>query len=189
MSDFTIHDIQSAPEGSKPLLEGSQKAFGSIPNLHGVMAESPQHLEAYQKLHELFQATSFTNEERTVVWQTINVENHCHYCVPAHTAIAKSQGVSDDVTNALREERPLADSRLEALRQFTLSVVREKGEVSKDDLEAFYAAGFDKRAVLDVILGLSQKVLSNYVNHIADTPVDKAFQPFAWNAGRATKAA
>ena len=89
MTDFKKHDMDSAPEGSKPFLENSQKNMGMIPGLHAVMAESPQVLEAYQKLHQLVLESSFDNDEKTVVWQTINVENACHYCVPAHTGIAK----------------------------------------------------------------------------------------------------
>ena len=180
MAEFTVHSLESAPEGSKPLLEGSQKAFGMIPNLHGVMAESPQHLEAYQTLHSLFQKTSLTTEEQNVVWLTINVEHNCHYCVPAHTGIAKSQGVSDDLVEALREARPLPDAKLEALRQFTLSVVRNRGVVPPSDTEPFFAAGYDQRTVLDILLGLAQKVMSNYVNHFAQTPVDPPFQQFDW---------
>jgi len=32
--------------------------------------------------------------------------------------------------------------------------------------------------VLEIFLGLAQKVLSNYTNHIAQTPVDPAFTLF-----------
>lgn len=180
MTAFKIHDQNTAPEGSKPLLENSMKAFGMIPNLHGVMAESPEHLQAYQMLHELFQKTSLTTEEQNVVWLTINVEHSCHYCVPAHTGIAKRQGVSDELIDALRDARELPDAKLEALRQFTLKVVRQRGVVSDADTEAFYRAGFDQRAVLDILLGLAQKVMSNYTNHFADTPVDEPFQQFNW---------
>lgn len=81
MTEFTIHDETTAPEASKPLLAKSKAAFGRVPGLHGVMAESPELLEGYQRLHELFQKTSFDKDELTVVWQTINVENECHYCV------------------------------------------------------------------------------------------------------------
>ena len=96
------------PEGSKPLLEKSQAAFGRLPGLHKVMAESPQHLEGYQVLHGIFSCRpTFDNDEKTVVWQTINVENECHYCVPAHTGIAKMMKVSDEITEALRNETPL----------------------------------------------------------------------------------
>ncbi|MCV5838426.1 carboxymuconolactone decarboxylase family protein, partial [Escherichia coli] len=67
------------------MIENSVKAFGMLPNLHAVMAEAPTLLEGYQVVHELFQQTSFNAEELTVVWQTINVEHGCHYCVPAHS--------------------------------------------------------------------------------------------------------
>ncbi|PAV26121.1 carboxymuconolactone decarboxylase [Tamilnaduibacter salinus] len=180
MSDFPIHDENTAPEESRPLVEDSQKAMGMIPSLHGVMAESPQTLEAYQTLHDLVMNSSFDKDEQTVLWQTINVEHACHYCVPAHTGIAKSMGVSDEITNALRDETPLPDAKLEALRTFVLAVVRKRGNVSPDDLNAFYEAGYGHRQVLEVVLGTAQKVLSNYINHIAETPVDAPFQDFLW---------
>ncbi|HCA10577.1 MAG TPA: carboxymuconolactone decarboxylase, partial [Marinobacter adhaerens] len=107
-------------------------------------------------------------------------ENACHYCVPAHTGIAKMMDVSDDITNALRDETPLPSDKLEALRTFTLAVMRKHGNVSKEDLDAFYEAGYQHRQVLEVILVLSQKVMSNYVNHIAETPVDEPFKKFEW---------
>lgn len=180
MPQFTLYDEQSAPEESRPLLAKSKAAFGMIPNLHAVMAEAPGLLEAYQKLHELFANSSFNNDELTVVWQTINVENMCHYCVPAHTAIAKSMGVDDAITDALRNETPLPNDRLEALRDFTLSVVRDRGHVDENKIQAFLDAGFTKRHILEVVLGYSQKVMSNYTNHLVHTPVDKGFQAFSW---------
>ena len=180
MTTLKIHNIESAPTEAKPLLENSQKAYGMIPGLHGVLAASPQLLKAYQELHQLFTETSFNNDELTVVWQTINVEHACHYCVPAHTGIAKMMKVDDAIINALRDETPLADAKLEALRTFTLSLTRNRGNVSQADLEAFYAAGYGEQQVLEIILGLSQKVISNYTNHIANTPVDEAFKKFAW---------
>ena len=180
MTTLKIHNIETAPEASKALLETSKKAYGMIPGLHGVLAESPQIFEAYQTLHQLFTDTSFNAEELTVVWQTINVEHECHYCVPAHTGIAKMMKVDDKITDALRNETPLENAKLEALRTMTLSVVRNRGNVSQEDLDAFYAAGYGEQQVLEIILGLSQKVISNYTNHIANTPVDAGFQKFAW---------
>lgn len=180
MTTLKIHNNETAPEASKPLLENSQKAYGMIPGLHGVLAGAPKIFEAYQKLHELFTETSFNEEELTVVWQTINVAHACHYCVPAHTGIAKMMKVDDAITDALRNETPLESSKLEALRTLTLSITRNRGNVSQEELEAFYAAGYGEQQVLEVILGLSQKVISNYTNHIANTPVDAPFQKFAW---------
>lgn len=180
MTDFTLHDKSSAPEDAKPLLENSEKAMGMIPSLHAVMAESPQVLEAYQTLHQLVLDSDFNDDEKTVLWQTISVENACHYCVPAHTGIAKMMEVSDDIIDALRNETPLPSDKLEALRNFTLAVMRKQGQVSDSDLQTFFDAGYGKRQVLDVILVLSQKTLSNYINHIAETPIDEPFQKFEW---------
>ena len=188
MSEFTIHTIETAPEASQPLLQSSLDAFRMIPNLHGVMAEAPGLLEGYQTLHALAQQTSFTKEELTVVWQAINVEHACHYCVPAHTAIAKTMGVSDDVIAALRDETPLPNERLEALRSTTLEIARRRGVVGDSDLESFFGHGFTKRQLLEVVMILAQKVMSNYVNHLAHTPVDAPFQKFAWEKANATTA-
>lgn len=182
MSKFKLHDIDSAPEGSKPLLEGSQKSFGMIPNLHAVMAASPQALEAYQTLTRLYLDTSLSTNEKHVLWLTINVANQCHYCVPAHTGLAKKDGVADEIIQALRDNRELPDARLNALRSFALQVLDKNGKVTDADVEAFLQAGFDQRNVLDVMLGVAHKTLSNYTNHITKTPVDDAFSQFAWHA-------
>ena len=181
MTDFPLHDKQSAPAESTALLDVSINAFGMVPNLHAVMAEAPGLLEGYQRLHQLFLDSSFDDEETTVVWQTINVEHECHYCVPAHTGIAKSMKVDDAITDALRDETPLPTAKLEALRDFTLSVVRDRGNVNDDAVKAFLNAGFTKRQVLEVVLATAQKVMSNYTNHLANTPIDKPFQKFEWH--------
>lgn len=187
MTTFTIHDEASAPDDAKPLLAQSKAKNGMIANLHGVMAEAPGLLQAYQQIHDLFVNSSFDKDEITVVWQSVNVENDCHYCVPAHTGIAKSMGVDDAITDALRDETPLPNARLEALRDFTLKLVRDRGNVDDASVQAFLDAGFTKRNILEVVLGYSQKIMSNYTNHLADTPVDKPFQKFDWS--RADKAA
>ncbi|PKQ65037.1 carboxymuconolactone decarboxylase [Labilibaculum filiforme] len=184
MSIFKIHSVESAPEKSKPLLEKSVKAFGMVPGLHAVLAESPGLLEAYQMLHELFVNTSFNDEELTVVWQTINVEHECHYCVPAHTAIAKMMKIDDSIIEALSNGTAMPTKKLQALHVFTLAMVRNRGAVSEADINEFFAAGYEQRHVLEVILGLSQKVISNYTNRVAATPIDKGFEKYAWTKAK-----
>ncbi|MFT4809135.1 MAG: alkylhydroperoxidase family enzyme [Paraglaciecola sp.] len=181
MNNFELYNLETASQAAKPLLENSVKGFGMIPNLHAVMAESPALLEAYQTLHGLAQDASFNNEELTVVWQTINVEHACHYCVPAHTAIANMMNVDADITEALRNQTPLKSTKLETLRDTTLLMVRNRGVIEKADIDTFYAAGFSKQNLLDIVLVLAQKVMSNFTNHLADTAVDEPFKVFAWN--------
>ncbi len=180
MGTFTIHNLETAPDDSKPLLEKSQKANGWIPNLHAVMAEAPGLLDGYQHLHELFANSSFNAEEVTVVWQTINVEHGCTYCVPAHTAIAHRMKVDPALIEALRNREPMPTAKLQVLQDTTLSMVSNRGVLSDEELAAFYGAGYERRQLLEIVLGLAQKVMSNYVNHIAKTPVDPVFQKFAW---------
>lgn len=180
MATFKIHTVETAPEAGKPLLEKSLKANGRIPGLHGTMADAPPLLAAYQVAHEQFMATSLTGEEKTVVWQTINVESNCHYCVPAHTGIAKMMQIDDAITEALRNETPLPTAKLEALRTFTLALIRDRGFVADADTQTFLDAGYTETNILEIILGAAQKLMSNYTNHFAKTPVDQVFQKFAW---------
>ncbi len=180
MTSFTIHDADTAPEGSKPFIERAQKQFGMVPNLIGLLAEAPVAVETYQALAGLFTRTSFTPTERNVVWLTIIYDNECDYCMAAHTGIAKSEKVDDGIINALRAGEPLEDPRLQALREFTSFVVVRRGWVGDDEVEAFLAAGFTKQHVFEVLVGVAHKVLSNYANHIAETPVDPPFEKFAW---------
>ncbi len=175
---FKIHTLDSAPAESKSVLENSKNAYGYIPNLHGVLAEAPGLLQAYANLHELFVNSSFNNDELTVVWQTINVEHNCHYCVPAHTAIAKAMGVDDAIIDALRNKTTIPSDKLQVLHETTLALTKNRGVLSEAQKEAFFAAGYGQRQLLEIILGLSQKIISNYTNSIAETPVDKAFQKF-----------
>lgn len=178
MSKFTIHTMETAPEATKPLYENSLKGFGMIPNLHGVLGEEPAALEAYQHLHRLFQQTDFNAEELTVVWQTINVEHDCKYCVPAHSLIADMMKVDPAVNEALRNSTPLPSAKLQALHDTTLAIVRKRGKVSPEELEAFFNAGYEQKHVLAILLGLAQKVMSNYTNYIAQTPTDEIFKKY-----------
>ena len=180
--NFEQHTRETAPTESQPLLDNSHKAFGMIPNLHAVMATAPAVLEAYQALHKLFQQTSFDAEELTVVWQTINVEHECHYCVPAHTGIAHMMKVDSAISDALRNRSELPTKKLQVLRITTLALVRNRGRLSEKELTAFNEVGYGNRQLLEIILGISQKVMSNYVNHLAQTPVDEAFLQFSWSA-------
>ncbi len=180
MTTFVKHDLETAPEKSKSLLEKSFKATGRLPGLHRVMAEAPGLLEGYQTLHQLFQESSFNAEELTVVWQTINVEHGCTYCVPAHTAMANMMKVDPALSEALRNRDAMPTAKLQALHDTTLAMVRKRGDLSEADMETFFNAGYGQRQLLEIVLGLAQKTMSNYVNHFAKTPMDEVFRKFAW---------
>lgn len=175
---YEVHTINSAPSASKPLLEKANAAFGMVPNFHAVLAEAPAALEGYMKLHELVTQTSLSSTEQHVVWMTINAENECHYCTPAHAMLATMDNLDKETISAIRNKQPVSNSKLEALRLFTSLIVQKRGLVDKQELSDFYAAGYTKQNALEVILVLSQKILSNYSNHITHVPVDEAFQEY-----------
>ncbi|SEN68385.1 carboxymuconolactone decarboxylase family protein [Nitrosomonas marina] len=181
MINFKTHTIESAPERSKAILQGTQDTLQFIPNLYAAMAEAPALLEGYTTLASIFDKTSFSETERQVILMTNNMLNGCTYCMSAHTALSEMGGVSGDVIDSLRAGTPIADARLEALRQFAIVINETRGWPEHYDLEAFLNAGYTQRHVLEVVLGTALKVMSNYTNHIAVTDLDKAFKPFEWN--------
>lgn len=181
MNGFQVHTVESAPEASKPILEKMQKTTGFIPNLYGVLAESRVALEAYVTLGAAFdRSTSFNARERQVVLLTVVSEHESGYCMAFHSTIAGMQRVPDEVVHALRSGEPIPHARLEALSAFVRNVIRERGWVSEGDVQAFLDAGFTRAQVFEVVLGVAMKVLSNYANQIAKTPVDAAFQANTW---------
>ncbi|HBE62967.1 MAG TPA: carboxymuconolactone decarboxylase [Rhodopirellula baltica] len=183
MTEFETHTIETAPEASKPQLKNSQKTYGFVPNLHAVMAESPALLEAYRTIAGIFDTkTNLNATERQIIAMTNNRLNGCEYCMAAHTSIMQSLKVPDDVIESLRSGTPIADPKLEALRVFAEKVNIQRGWMEDGDIEALLAVGYTNVTVLDVIVGTAYKVLSNYTNHIAETPLDDAFSKNTWHA-------
>ena len=182
MTTFNVHTKQTAPARSVELLENAEQAYGFVPNLLGVFAESPATLKGYTTLGKIFDESSFSTIEKQVVLLTASRYSECHYCVAAHSTVADMQSIPAAVTEAIRNDEPIEDARLETLRDFTIAVIEKRGWVTAVDVDEFIAAGFTRSQVLEVVLGVSLKTISNYINHIVDTPVDAAFTPREWQA-------
>jgi AhpD family alkylhydroperoxidase len=180
MSDFLFYDETSAPAAAQASLQGVKAAFGLIPGLLAGLAENPAALEAYLAISGQFAKSGLSPTEQQVVAITVSVENECHFCVAAHSAVAAGQSVPADVIAAVRNQSPIRDAKLEALRQFTLKIVRQRGFIAQTDVHAFEAAGYSKSAVFAVLLGVTLKTFSNYTNHIIESPLNSQFEAFAW---------
>ncbi len=179
MTEFTAHSIDSAPEGSRAAMESVKSLFGFVPNLYGVLAESQVAIEGYQALGEALRKGTLSEVEIQTVLLTVSRVNGCDYCVAAHTGGSKRAKVPQDVIDAIRDDTPIADARLGALVAFTTAVVEKRGWLD-GELQAFIDAGYTKAQVLEVLAGVALKTLSNYANHIAQTPLDEAFQKLKW---------
>lgn len=187
MPDFKIHSPEEAPDHAKETLARAKAKYGFVPNLIGAMSASPQAADAYMAIGDALRQTAFTTEELHVVWFTINTIHECTYCMAAHSGIAKADKIAADVVETARAGGDYADPKLQALKVFTTKMVLQRGWVDPSDMDAFLAAGYTERTVLDLILAISHKVLSNYTNHVVSTPVDAPFQSFAWTPAKAAE--
>jgi uncharacterized peroxidase-related enzyme len=182
MSTLTLHTLESAPEASRASMAATEHKFGFTPNLIREMAEAPATVQGYLALGALLEQTSLSPAEQQLVLASVSLANSCEYCVAAHSAGLRQAGLPLAELAALRDGRALADPKLEALRAFTIALVEERGWVPPEALDGFRAAGYGNRQILEVILAVGMKTISNYVNHIAETPLDRELRGFAWSA-------
>lgn len=180
MTQFRQYTTDNAPERSRPILQQVRDAFGFVPNLMATLAESPQALEAYLTLDRLLSESTLSPQEQQVVLLAVSFENQCEYCMAAHTVVGSMKKVPSDVVAAIRNGQDVPDERFAALTRFARGVVRRRGRISELELADFLGAGFSKRNVVEVLMAVAQKTLSNYVNHVAATPLDNAFAAAAW---------
>lgn len=176
---LTLHDVNSAPEQSKPRLETVQKMLGFTPNLVAVLAGSPQALAFYQEVSKLNAQSSLTPIEIEVVQLVTATLNGCEFCIAGHTRIAKMCAkMPSDILEAVIKQQPLADAKLQALVDFTTQVVNKKAQVSDADLSKVKEAGFSEQNILDIVLGVGLATFSNYVNNVAQTEINPELQAY-----------
>ena len=180
--DFPIHDASTASPESAEALNWYNENFGIVPNLAGVLAESPALLVSYWQLqNNLLTHSTLDRRQINIVQTAVAHANACQYCVAGHTAFGKMEFFdnTDEQLNAVREDKTFDDPKLEALREFTLLIMRNQGRMANSQLNAFLDAGFTRAQALDVIACISAKIMSNYANQVALTPIDDAFAPLA----------
>ncbi|MFK7957095.1 MAG: carboxymuconolactone decarboxylase family protein [Lysobacterales bacterium] len=178
---FTYHTKDTAPAEAHNIIDRSQKIFGTVPNLHRILAEAPVTYDLYNYAFAQFRTSSLTSTEQQIVMMAANYENRCHYCTAGHSMMMKAEGISASVIEALREGLPLEDPKQQALRVFVQDLIAKRGHVGDAALQQFLDAGFDQRQVLEVLTGLAAKLISNYTNALAKTDLDPMIQSFAWS--------
>lgn len=188
---FAIHTPESTDGLAKELLQTSTKKYGFLPNFIAIAGEAPSVIESYDYLTSKFEDTTLSAAERQVVFLAASVENGCDFCVPAHTAaVEKDSSIDDEIAEKLRNQQPIDDSKLQALAEYTRELMHTKGNVSKQQLQTFLDAGYDRQQALEVMVGVAAKTVSNFVNNLVETPLNKELESFAWeNKGTKRKAA
>ncbi|MCP2040227.1 putative peroxidase-related enzyme [Neisseria sp. HSC-16F19] len=180
MSRITLQTAETVNPEAKARLETAQKNNGFLPNLIAVLANAPTALETYQEVGAINGRTSLTGGEREVVQLTAASVNGCGFCQAGHTALSvKKKLLDDDAIKASRQLGELADARLNALAEFTRAVMANKGNVSDEELAAFFAAGYNEQQALEVVLGVSLATLCNYANNLARSEINPELQAYA----------
>ena len=180
MPNYPLQTIASAPEKSKPALEQLQEAFGILPNLPAVIANSPKLINALVGLFAQVHSPGLSEAENQIVLLTDAVTNSSAYAVAFHTTLALQQGIRSEETSAIREGHLPKDRRFAALSNLAKTLIEKRGHLSEQELDSFIAAGFTKEQVLEVIAIVAASTITNYTGTIANPPLEEAFQEYAW---------
>lgn len=180
MARLTVNTVDTAPEKAKERIAAVEKANGFVPNLIGVLANSPQALEMYQEVGKMNSRNSLTPEEIEVVQITAAAHNGCDFCVAGHTKVGKKLNMPENVLNALRERTDIEDNaKYQALAQFVMQLIDKRGQVADDELQAIKDAGYTDTNILDIVMGVALATLCNYANNVAKNDINPELQPFA----------
>jgi uncharacterized peroxidase-related enzyme len=174
--------IETAHPISSEIMQNTKNKIGMIPNMYGLMANNPALLDAYGSAYNTFRANSgFTPPEQEVVFLSVAYENNCEYCMAAHSFVGdKMTNVPTEVTDAIRNNTEITDAKFRALSLFTRVMTAKRGNPSQEDIADFLNAGYTENHILGVIAGIGVKTMSNYFNHVFNTPVDEAFKGRSW---------
>ncbi len=177
-----LRDKDDADPAISAPLKQAEASVGMVPNMYRAMVNLPALLDSYNHAYTKFRAEAgFTPVEQEVVFLAISRSNGCHYCMAAHSFVADVMTkVPTEVTDAIRDGRPIADAKLEALREFAHVMTESRGSPTPGQAQGFLDAGYTEQHILGIILALSAKVISNYSNHIFHTEVDSGFASRTW---------
>ncbi len=178
MTQYTLYDLETAPEASKPFMQAAKDKFGFVPNVLRIQAEAPALIKGYLTLSGIFGESGLSPAEQQTILLSASITNECKYCGAAHSGGALGAGVTPEDVEAIRTGKALSDPKLNALSTLTKQVVKERGWVSAPDQDAFLAAGYTKADIMHIVLGIAVKTMTHYVNHMANTPLDEQFEKF-----------
>ncbi|MFJ8312367.1 MULTISPECIES: carboxymuconolactone decarboxylase family protein [unclassified Streptomyces] len=163
---FTEHTLESAPAASRKSMEATIRHLGGLASPVAKMATSPHLLDGFLAVSGIFEQSTLEPPAREVVVMTVAVRNECHVCVAMHTGKLRTLGADEDLVNALHEQRPLADPKLDAVRRFALAVLAKAGGVEDETVKDFLSYGYTEQNALEVVLGIGTYTLSTFANRL-----------------------
>ncbi|WP_074408331.1 MULTISPECIES: carboxymuconolactone decarboxylase family protein [Aquimarina] len=170
MSTFNVPTREEVNAGNQAIFDNLNKALGFVPNLYATYAHSDTALENYLNFSNA--KTSLSAKEKEVVNLAVSQVNDCIYCLSAHTAIGKMNGFTDEQILELRAGRASFDTKLNALAGLAKNITENRGRANQGVVNNFLNAGYSKGNLIDTIVLVGDKTISNYIHSTTQVPVD-----------------
>jgi len=170
MSRFNVPKREEVNEKNQGIFDNLEKQLGFVPNLFATYAYSENALKNY--LDYAGAPTSLRAKEKEAVNLAVSQVNNCEYCLAAHTALGKMNGLEEDQILELRQGEASFDTKLDALAGLAKNIVENRGRTDEAVLDNFFDAGWTKENLIDTIALVGDKTISNYINNTVNTPID-----------------
>jgi AhpD family alkylhydroperoxidase len=174
MSKFTVPTRDQVGATNQAIFDNLNKALGFVPNLYATIAYSENGLDRYLNFQNA--KTSLSNKEKEAVNLVVSEVNNCLYCKSAHTVLGKMNGFTDQQLLDIRREKS-GNPKLDALIKLAASITRTRGNAPEPLVEAFFAQGYTKENLVDLVLQVSDKTAMNYLHNLTKIPVDFPLAP------------
>lgn len=170
MSTFNVPTREEVNETNQGIFDNLKGALGFVPNLYATYAHSNNALSNYLTFANA--PTSLKAKEKEVVNLAVSEVNACNYCLSAHTAIGKMNGFNDEQILELRSGNASFDSKLDALAKLAKNITENRGRAEDTLVENFLNAGWSKENLIDTIVLVGEKTISNYIHNTTQVPID-----------------
>lgn len=170
MNTFNVPTREQVSATNQGIFDTLEKSVGFVPNLYATYAHSETALENY--LNFANAKTSLTAKEKEVVNLAVSQVNECQYCLAAHTAIAGMNGFTPSQILEIRAGEASFDSKYNALAQLAKNITENRGSASEAAVKNFMEAGYTKGNLVDAIVLVGEKTISNYIHNTTQVPVD-----------------
>ena len=171
MTRIAMTKPEDATGPSAEILNQVRETFGGVPNVFQVLATSPAALGAYAGMSQSLEEGSLAARLREMIAVAVAARNGCEYCLAAHAAGAKAQGVTNEemqAATAFEAQEP----REQAALTFVREAISQAGAVDEKALEAVRDAGWSDEELLEMLAHIALNQLTNMVNRLAETPND-----------------
>lgn len=175
MSKIDVPTRDEVSPANQALFDSLKKGLGTVPNLYATMAYSEHALGSYLAFQNA--KSSVIGKAREVVNLVVSEVNSCEYCLAAHTVIGKMNGFTDAQVLEIRSGTAGFDRKLDALARLVKNIAIKRGHADPAMVDAFFAAGWTKENLVDVIVIIGDKTVTNYLHGVTGVPVDFPVAP------------